>query len=157
MDTIAMIGSPASRGAVASVGGGGRACPAAASAVSAARGAIAASVTMVGGPQRRIATVDCAVVNRFTMPTPVELPVRACVDQVSDRDFWINKPPPASTPPIRSLGLSARSGGNSLIHDSPPRRKGGSRLQLARNGHADSVAQCPLLGCRGKAETICSH
>ena len=35
-----------------------------------------------GRPQRRIATVDCAVVNRIPMPCPVEMPVRACVDQV---------------------------------------------------------------------------
>ena len=40
-----------------------------------------------GRPPRRVATVDCAVVNRFTMPSPVEMPLRACVDQVSDRDF----------------------------------------------------------------------
>src|ERR1700675_1466418 len=84
-----MIGSPASRGAVASVGGAGRACLAAASPVRAVSAAIAASVTMAGGPQRRIATVDCAVVNRFTMLSPVEMPLRACVDQVSDRDFGI--------------------------------------------------------------------
>src|SRR5712671_5229655 len=63
-----MIGSPASRGAAASVGGAGRACLAAASPVSAVSAAIAASVTMAGGRQRRIATVDCAVVIRFTMP-----------------------------------------------------------------------------------------
>jgi len=87
IDTIAMIGSPASRGA--SVGGAGRACLAAASAVSAVRAAIAASVTMAAGPQRRIATVDCAVVNRFTMLSPVEMPLRACVDQVSYHDFGI--------------------------------------------------------------------
>jgi hypothetical protein len=90
IDTIAMIGSPASRGAVASVGGAGRACLAAASAVSAVRAAIAASVTMTGDPQCRIAPVDCAVLNRFTMPCPVEMPVRACADQVSDRDFRID-------------------------------------------------------------------
>jgi hypothetical protein len=66
IDTIAMIGSPASRGAVASVVGAGRACLAAASAVSAASAAIAASVTMAGTPQRGVATVDCAVMNRFT-------------------------------------------------------------------------------------------
>jgi hypothetical protein len=70
IDTIAMIGSPASRGAVASVGGAGRACLAAASAVSAVSAAIAANVTTAGGPQRRIAAVDCAIVNRFTMPCP---------------------------------------------------------------------------------------
>jgi hypothetical protein len=48
----------------------GRACLAAAPAVSAVSAAIAASVTMAGDPQRRIATVDCAVVNRFTIPCP---------------------------------------------------------------------------------------
>jgi len=67
IDTIAMIGSPASRGAVASVGGAGRACLAAAASVSAA---IAASATMADGTQRRIVTVDCAVVSRFAMPRP---------------------------------------------------------------------------------------
>jgi hypothetical protein len=65
-----MIGSPASRGAVASVGGAGRACLAVASAVSAANAAIAANATMTDGLQRRIAPVECAVVNRFTMPRP---------------------------------------------------------------------------------------
>src|SRR5882672_12490845 len=84
-----MIGSPASRGAVASVGGAGRVCLAAASAASAVSAAIAASITMAGGRQRRIATVDCAVVNRFTMLSPIEMRLRASVDQVSDRDFGI--------------------------------------------------------------------
>ena len=65
-----MIGSPASRGAVVSVAGAGRACFGAASAVSAVSAAIAASVTMAGELQRRIAAVDCAVVNRFTIPSP---------------------------------------------------------------------------------------
>jgi hypothetical protein len=60
------MGSPASRGAVASVVGAGRACLAAASAVSASSAAIAASITMAGTPQRRVATVDRAVMNRFT-------------------------------------------------------------------------------------------
>src|SRR5258706_12203589 len=83
-----MIGSPETRGAIAWVGGSER-CLAAAPPVSAVSAAIATSVTMVGGPQRRIATVDCPVVNRFTMPSPVEMPVRACVEQVSDRDFGI--------------------------------------------------------------------
>ena len=68
IDTIAMIGSPASRGAVASVGGAGRACFAAAPVLSAAS---AASVTTAEAPQRRrIAPVDCAVVSRSTMPCP---------------------------------------------------------------------------------------
>src|SRR5258708_38533702 len=47
-----MMGSPASRGAVACVGAG-RASLAAAPAVSAVNAAIAASVTIAGGPQRR--------------------------------------------------------------------------------------------------------
>jgi len=63
IDTIAMIGSPASRGAVASVVGAGRDCLAAASAVGGASAAIAASVTMTGIPH--VATVDCVVMNRF--------------------------------------------------------------------------------------------
>ena len=58
IDTIAMIGSPASRGAVASVSGAGRAWLAAASAVSAASAAIAASVTMAGTPMSH-APVPC--------------------------------------------------------------------------------------------------
>jgi hypothetical protein len=70
IDTIAMIGSPAARGAVASVGGAGRGGLAAVPAVSAISAAIAASVKIAGGPQRRIAAVDCAVMNRFAMPCP---------------------------------------------------------------------------------------
>src|SRR4051812_13556653 len=65
-----MIGSPASRGAVASFGGAGRGSLAAASAVSAVRAAIAASVMMAGGPQRRAATVVRAVLDRFAMSCP---------------------------------------------------------------------------------------
>jgi hypothetical protein len=65
-----MIGSPASRGAVASTGGAVRAYRATAWVLNAATAAIAASVTITGGPRRRIATVDCAVVDRFTMPCP---------------------------------------------------------------------------------------
>src|SRR3954447_2536713 len=88
METIAMIGSPAWRGAVASVSEAGRACLAGASAGSAVSAAIAVSVTMVGGPQRRIAALDCAVANRLVMPcAPVEMPVRACADQISDSRF----------------------------------------------------------------------
>src|SRR4051812_44198095 len=98
-----MIGSPASRGATASVAWGGRAGFAAAGADSAVNAAIAASVTKRGVPQRRVSTVDCAVVNRLFMPAPVEMPVRACVDQVSDYDIWINQLPPPSTPRIRLL------------------------------------------------------
>src|SRR5438105_15890213 len=74
IDTIAMIGSPASRGAVASAVRSGRAWRGAASAggaaVSAVRAAVAASVTIAGGPHRRTASVDWAVVHRFVMPCP---------------------------------------------------------------------------------------
>ncbi len=65
IDTIAMIGSPASRGVVASVVGAGRDCLAAASAVGAAS-AIIASVTMAGTPQRCVAKVDCAVMSSLS-------------------------------------------------------------------------------------------
>src|SRR5262245_35998064 len=72
IDTIAMIGSPALREAVASVARAGRASfvaaladPAAVSAVSAS---VTASVTVAGGPDCRIASPNCAVVNRFVMP-----------------------------------------------------------------------------------------
>jgi hypothetical protein len=71
MDTIAMIGSPASRGAVVSAGCVRRACLAAASAFGAVSAAIAASITMTVFPQRRIATADCAKVNRSAIPFPV--------------------------------------------------------------------------------------
>src|SRR5262245_23847252 len=72
IDTIATIGSPASRGAAASVVCSGRAWRGAASAggaaVSAVRAAVAASVTIAGGAHRRTTSVDWAVVNRFAMP-----------------------------------------------------------------------------------------
>src|SRR5712691_2846989 len=72
IDTIAMIGSPASRGAGPSVVCSGRAWRGAASAggatVSAVRAAVAASVTIAEGAHRRITSVDWAVVHRFVMP-----------------------------------------------------------------------------------------
>src|SRR5215467_635358 len=84
-----MIGLPASRSAVASVGAG-RVCLATAPAVSAVSAAIAASATIAGGPQTRIA----AVVNRFTMPCPRLRCLSALyIDQVSDRDFWNRRHP----------------------------------------------------------------
>ena len=74
IDTIAMIGSPASRGAAPSVVCSGRAWRGAASAggatVSAVRAAVAASVTIAEGAHRRITSVDWAVVHRFVMPCP---------------------------------------------------------------------------------------
>src|SRR5436309_2762877 len=75
IDTIAMIGSPAARGAVASLGGAGRACLAAASAFSDVSAAIA-SITIAGARQRRIATVDCAI-NPLTILFPGSNAVRA--------------------------------------------------------------------------------
>jgi hypothetical protein len=65
-----MIGSPASRGAVASVACAGRVFLGAASAVSAVSAATAASVAMATDRQCRIAAVDSAVVNRVAMPFP---------------------------------------------------------------------------------------
>jgi hypothetical protein len=73
IDAIAMIGSPASRGVV----GTGRACPAAASAVSGASAAIAASVTMAGAPQRRVASGLRRHESIFQRGAPVERPARA--------------------------------------------------------------------------------
>src|SRR5476651_2707320 len=135
-----MIGSPASRGADASLGGAGRGCLASASAVSAVSAAIAASVTMAAGPQRRIATVDCAVVNRFTMPCPVGMRVRVCVDRVSNRDVWITNGQ-HHTPPIRSWGLSQVRWAILSYMTASIRRKGGSRLKLA-----DFVVKVPNRG-----------
>ena len=70
-DGVTEHGGPnyrAARGAVASAGGAGRACVARASAVSAVNAATDASVTMAAGRQCHIAAVDCAVVNRPTIP-----------------------------------------------------------------------------------------
>jgi hypothetical protein len=130
IDTIAMIGSPASRGAVASVGGAGRSCLAAASAVSAASAAIAASVTMAGRPQRRIATVDRAVANRFAMPCPRSkcLSARASIKcQIAIIFDLTNR---RHQPRRQFAPGAARSVGNSLIYDDPCRRKAGSRLEI---------------------------
>src|ERR1051325_4785206 len=62
-----MIGSPAWRGATASLAGAGRACFGAALALSAVSAATAASVNRAGTRQRRIAPVNCAVGNRINM------------------------------------------------------------------------------------------
>src|SRR6516225_12118885 len=74
IDTIAMIGSPASRGAAPSVVCSGRAWRGAASAggaaVSAVRAAVAASVTIAAGAHLRTISVNWAVVHRFVMPCP---------------------------------------------------------------------------------------
>jgi hypothetical protein len=69
------------------------------------------------------------------------MPVRACVDQVSDRDLQINYATIKAANPLP--GTFRASGGKSLIYDGPSRRKGGSRLELARLGGADRVEQFP--------------
>jgi hypothetical protein len=64
-----MIGSPAARGAVTSLGGGaGRVFFAAAPSVGATRADIVAIVTRAQTAQRCIAAVDRVVLNRFFMP-----------------------------------------------------------------------------------------
>src|SRR6185312_10722171 len=101
-----MIGSPASRSAVASMGGAGRACRAAASAVSTVSAAIAASVTMAGDPQRRIATVDCAGANRFAMPL---LRLKCLSALAVDRDrrpAYLTRPSTARPTRSRLLAIS---------------------------------------------------
>jgi hypothetical protein len=55
-----------------------------ASAVSTVSAAIAASVAMAGGPQRRIAKVDCAVINRFTI-----YPRSACLSPLASIKYQI--------------------------------------------------------------------
>src|SRR5215471_449523 len=74
IDTIAMIGSPTSRGAAPSVvcseGARRGAASAGGAAVSAVRAAVAASVTIAGDTHRRTTSVNWAVVHRFVMPCP---------------------------------------------------------------------------------------
>src|SRR6266403_210485 len=116
-----MIGSPASRGAVASVAGAGRCCLAAASPVSAASAAIDPSVTMAAPPQRRISTADCAVMNRFTMHAPVEMPVRARVDQ-DRRPAYLTHPDTARATRCRLLALFGPSAMSDLSPECVPKR-----------------------------------
>src|ERR1043166_367300 len=77
-----MTGSPASRGATASVAGAGRACLGAASART-VNAAIAASVAMARALQRRIPTVDRAIINRYAMPVSSPRQRRRFVRQVA--------------------------------------------------------------------------
>src|ERR1700761_1560225 len=77
-----MIGSPASRGAVASTGAA-RGCFAETSAVSIVKAVVAASMAMTVGFQRRVATVHCAVTDRSVMPSPGSVPVRAATIQTA--------------------------------------------------------------------------
>src|SRR5271156_2419344 len=77
IDTIAMIGSPALRGAVASMVRSGRPSLPAASAggarVKAVSAAVAAKVTTAGGVNRRIDCMDGAIANALVTRTPVQL------------------------------------------------------------------------------------
>src|SRR5690348_12090224 len=72
IDTIAMIGSPATRGAVASVGRAGWGCLTAASADgtrgSASSAALVASVTIAAAHHCGLAAVECALLIRSVMP-----------------------------------------------------------------------------------------
>ena len=91
---------------------------------------------MAGGPQRRIAKVDCAIVNRFTMLSPVEMPLRACVDQVSGRDFGITN---GRHHPRQFAPGVAGTFRRQISHiRQPVRRKGGSL------GLSTAIAECPL-------------
>jgi hypothetical protein len=82
-----MIGSPASRGAVASVGAAGRGGVFATVPVVSA--AIAANVTRLEYPQRRIAAVGRAGVDRITIPCLGRNASKVCVDRMIDRIFGL--------------------------------------------------------------------
>jgi hypothetical protein len=58
--------------------------------VSAVSAAIATSVTRVIGPQRRIATVDCAVVNRSTIAMPRLKCLSALASFKCRLAIWVN-------------------------------------------------------------------
>src|SRR5262245_9480338 len=79
IETIAISGSPAWRGAVASLGSAGRAAlrawASAGDVVRVDSAARTASAT-AGAHHRRIGWVHCAVVNRFVMLTSVKRPSR---------------------------------------------------------------------------------
>src|ERR1700740_102799 len=97
-----MIGSPASRGAIASMGW--RASLATAPAVSTVSAAIATSVTIAGAPQRRIGTVDRTILYRFNMPRCGCNALPAHVDHVADPDLRIVNRRHNSMPRIRFRG-----------------------------------------------------
>src|SRR6516164_11257266 len=110
IDTIAMTGSPALRGAAPSMvcsGGAWRgAASAGGAAASAVRAAVAASVTIAGGAHRRTASVDWAVVHRFVMPSP------GCQGGIASKQILRT-----GEPSLRESGLvRCRSG----CYDTPP-------------------------------------
>src|SRR5215471_782184 len=137
IDTIAMIGSPASRGAAPSVvcSGGARrgAASAGGAAVSAVRAAVAASVTIVRGAHRRTTSVDWAVVHRFVMPCP------GCQGGnllLSDRRRMESRTAPAFARPYVIFGFSYRS----LTSFSLPRLR--EWLPPVRRNPAERRAPC---------------
>ena len=138
---------------VASCGCAGRACFGAASAVGAVSAAIAASVTMAAGPQRRIATVDCAVVNRFTMPCPVGMRARVCVDRGSDRDIRNSQ---HHRRPIRSGGLSHLRLGHRLMHCTCL-NSSSLPVNSANTARKRVVATCPQTRRRSVYRLISRH
>ena len=72
---------------------------------------------------------------------PVEMRVRACVDQVSDRGFFVLIAAiihATNSLPIRSWALSARSVDNSLIYDGTRRRKASLKAWLVANAQRRS-------------------
>jgi hypothetical protein len=87
IDTIAMIGSPATRCAVASWGGPGCGCLAVAPAEKSIKPTAAARATATGDVERRCITADCALGNLFVMPFSREMPVSDCADQIGSLGY----------------------------------------------------------------------
>src|ERR1700740_278699 len=98
-----MIGSPALRGAVASLGRAGWVCFTVALAGSAAGGAIsaagAASGPIVAATHGRTAAVECAVLNRLVMPRMFSIYQPAVNKDLSDSIPWDHAPGEARREP----------------------------------------------------------
>src|ERR1700761_4277472 len=113
-----MIGSPASRGAVASVAAAVRTCFALAAGVRTVV-AVNAAVTIAENPQRRTATKDSAVISRCTIPCPGVKYLRSGVMRQ-----------------IAIIGLMNRrhqSCGHAFLYDRQPLRKRGIRNTVVPN------------------------
>jgi hypothetical protein len=119
IDTIAMIGSPASRGAVASMGGAWRTGLAVALPLGAVSAAVVASAIIAGAPQRRIVTT---VINRCPMLRPVEC-LSVYIDRVPDRDFRITN----SRRNLVSKTTGTFDGDSFILRESTDEEGGGSR------------------------------
>src|SRR5437879_5331732 len=128
-----MIGSPASRCATASAVW--RGCFAA---IAPVVSATAANITIPGGPQRRIAPLDCAVVSRSFMPYPGCLSALAAII----RQIAIFGLRNRSHHPFRIRRYSVRSGDKSLIYDGPLGRQGGPAPRLARQDGLGLAGGC---------------